>query len=781
MKKPELLAPAGDFEGLDAALAAGCDGVYLGLQAFGARASAKNFDIEQLQKAREICSFFNVKMYATVNTLIKQNEINELLNVLDTVAKVGLDAVIVQDIGVAQIIKNKYPNLALHASTQLAIHSSYGAHFLKNFGFKRVVLARECSLETIKAVVETGIETEVFAHGALCVSMSGQCLLSSFAGGRSGNRGRCAQPCRQGLIYDNKKGMWLSTRDIMLYDNLPSLIEAGVTSLKIEGRLKRPAYVSQVVNQYRKGIDSAVEGRFKPLNSKEKQDIAQLFNRGDFSSAYVANSEDYGIINPFRSNHGGIHIGEVLKTGKKLIEIKITKDVADGDGLQIRTGVNQEKDIDIIYSGKNAEKGSTITAYIRPGTKVKAGMQVFRLTSESQMQNLKSLKRSDVLVSVRAVLLQNKISKIFVKDDFVEFVAEGDVCQSPKTQVLSEDKIKENLFKIADMPIQIDNIDIVSDGVFMPISALNQLRRTAYEGYIAKRIEYFKNDIIVNKYDVKQPNFIYKQREQTYFISNDIEAGRYAQSKGTIFVYEPLDIRQNYINKYLGNLNEQSYVILPTQLNDKNANILMKAIKKANIKNIMLNNIGQLGLDLSNYNIAFGPHIPLLNNIALNAAEQYNPQVISVFSELNFNEFKNIQNKNIPFAIKVYGRERLMILNHCPARTALGLYAGKENCSMCHEGKKESLLNKTLTDRIGEAYPLRAIYNDDYCIVEMYNSKATSLHKNINDFKGMGKIIHCTFETTQQQIDILNAFYTGDFSILSSMETTTGHFDKGVM
>ncbi len=780
MVKPELLAPAGDFEGLNAALAAGCDGVYLGLQAFGARASAKNFDIEDLKKARDICSFFNVKMYATVNTLIKQSELNQLKDVLDTVAEVGLDAVIVQDIGVAQIIKNKYPNLALHASTQLAIHSSYGAKFLKDFGFKRVVLARECSLDTIKAVAATGIETEIFVHGALCVSMSGQCLLSSFAGGRSGNRGRCAQPCRQELIYDNKKAMWLSTRDIMLYDSLPSLIEAGVTSFKIEGRMKRPAYVSQVLSQYKKGIDSALKGAFKPLNNKEKQDIAQLFNRGEFSSAYVANSEDLGIINPERSNHGGIYIGDVLSTGKKLIEISLSKAVADGDGLQIRTGGNQEKDIDIIYSGKSGDKGDVIKAYVRPGTKVSSGMQIFRLTSEEQMQNLKSLKRDDVPLSVKAILLQNKAAKLIVKDDFVEFEAEGDVCQTPKTQALSEDKIKENLLKTADMPIKINDISIVTDGVFMPVSALNNLRRTAYEGYMAKRIAFFTNTINVNNYSPQNPDFIHKQREEIYFISNDIEAGEYAQSKGAIFVYEPLDIREKFIDNYINKLNKASFILLPTQLNDKNANILMQAIYKANLNGLMLDNIGQLGLDISKYNITLGTHVPLINNMALKAIEEYNPKAIGVFPELNFNEFKDIKSKDVPFAIKVYGRERLMILNHCPARTALGLSSGKEKCTMCHEGKKQSLLNKTFTDRKGEVYPLRALYNDDYCVVEMYNSQATSLHKNIDSFKGMGKIIHCTFESTEQQIDIFNAFYNENFNYFD-IKTTQGHFDKGVI
>ncbi|MBO5502560.1 MAG: U32 family peptidase, partial [Clostridia bacterium] len=239
---------------LKAAVDCGANAVYLGYKAFGARASAVNFDAETLSEAVSYAHLYHARIHVTVNTLIKENELEAVREALATIRDCGADAVIVQDLGVAAMVRDEFPELALHASTQMGLSNASDAAFARDFGFTRVVLAREYSLEDIRKVVSAGIETEVFAHGALCSGVSGRCLMSSMAGGRSGNRGRCAQPCRLQLRMGEHKGALLSLRDLCTYEHLPLFVEAGVCSLKVEGRLKSPEYVAVVASVYRKAL-----------------------------------------------------------------------------------------------------------------------------------------------------------------------------------------------------------------------------------------------------------------------------------------------------------------------------------------------------------------------------------------------------------------------------------------------------------------------------------------------------------------------------------------------
>ena len=280
---PELLAPAGDMQCLYAAVEAGADAVYVGGKAFGARAYAKNFDKEELCFAVEYCHLHGVKLYVTVNTLVYDREMRELSDFIADIWESGADAVITADLGVIREIKKRAPELAIHASTQMSVHNTLGADVAFSLGCERVVLARELSYENIKAVTEkSSAETEIFLHGALCVSHSGQCLLSSLVGGRSGNRGECAQPCR--LPYCNKYPLSLS--DLSLADHIPELIESGVSSLKIEGRMKSAEYVFTVTSIYRRLLD---EGR--GASTSEKEALKKIFSRGGFTDGYFVGNK----------------------------------------------------------------------------------------------------------------------------------------------------------------------------------------------------------------------------------------------------------------------------------------------------------------------------------------------------------------------------------------------------------------------------------------------------------------------------------------------------------
>ena len=267
MNKIELLAPAGSMESLIAAINNGADAIYLGGNKFSARAYASNFDNENMMRAVDYAHSYGVKVYVTMNTILKQNEIKDALKYAGYLYEIGVDALIIQDVGLINLIKDVYPKLELHASTQMTIHNGEGALYFKEKGLQRIVLSRELSLDEIRYISkDLGIETEIFVHGALCVCYSGQCLMSSMIGGRSGNRGRCAQPCRmqytlKGEKTGERKGYLLSPKDTCLIDDIEEIIRSGTSSLKVEGRMKKPEYVAGVTSTYRKSIDKVLKNQ----------------------------------------------------------------------------------------------------------------------------------------------------------------------------------------------------------------------------------------------------------------------------------------------------------------------------------------------------------------------------------------------------------------------------------------------------------------------------------------------------------------------------------------
>ena len=337
----ELLAPAGDFDALVAAVQNGADAVYLGAQCLNARAGAGNFDREGLRRAVDYAHERGARVHVTVNTLIKDGEEGQLYDVADEIAYAGADAAIVQDLGAAALLKAVLPSLPLHASTQMAIHNRQGAAFAREAGFDRVVLAREMSYAEIAECAREGIELEAFVHGALCVSCSGQCLFSSLIGGRSGNRGRCAQPCRlpyrlEGAVKGG--GYLLSTKDLMSLDHLAELCESGVTSLKIEGRLKRREYVAEVTRVYREALDLLESyGEYEP-DGDAREALLQIFNRGGFTQGYGPGLIDRGLMSPGKPNHAGFPVGELTAPGK----IRLTRDVLSADTLAFRDKTGEE-------------------------------------------------------------------------------------------------------------------------------------------------------------------------------------------------------------------------------------------------------------------------------------------------------------------------------------------------------------------------------------------------------------------------------------------------------
>jgi|GEM_PF-158861 len=503
MKCPELLSPAGSLTALQAAVGAGADAVYFGGQEFNARRSAANFSLEEIAEAVKLCRLFGVKTNLTLNTMIKDSEWKALMAYVDRVLPLGIDAVIVQDLGVARYIHEHFPEVALHASTQLAIMDAEGAEYLESLGFSRIVLARELSLEDIRKVREaTSAELEVFIHGALCYSYSGRCLISSFHGGRSGNRGTCSQSCR--LQYEvesldsmsnssGKKaaalqdgrlkpqtGYFMNLKDRAVYPLLTELIEAGVDSLKIEGRMKSPAYVAGVTAFYRRRLDDYCQnGSVSEPTDQEVDVLKQLFNRGEFTSGYLKTKA--GMIEKFSPKNQGLEIGRVThsKGNSKIIETRLT--LHAGDELEIRHQ-GQSVPLRLSQSMLMQEK----RAAFMTAKKISVGDKVYRIVDPELMHSLTeaALQLKTLPVQMEIFISPKEAMKLNVKSSGFTVEAEGQTAQPALTEGLTEATVREKLSRTGGTAFHVENpeTDIIihlQDRTFVRISDINVLRRQA--------------------------------------------------------------------------------------------------------------------------------------------------------------------------------------------------------------------------------------------------------------------------------------------------------------
>ena len=477
----EILAPAGSCGSFRAALLAGADAVYVGGPYFGARAYAENFTKEQLLEAVDEAHVHGLRFYLTVNTLVKEQEIPLLCQYLEPLYKNGLDAVIVQDVGVLEVIRTAFPKMDIHASTQMTITGTEGAKFLKECGAVRVVPARELSLEEIRHMKqETGMEIECFVHGALCYSYSGQCLLSSLLGGRSGNRGQCAQPCRLPYSVDGRKGCLLSLKDICTLDLIPELIEAGIDSFKIEGRMKRPEYVAGVASLYRKYVElyrEAGRERFS-VSEKDKEILMDLYNRGGFHTGYYQQRNGRDMISLHRPNHAGVPAVKVLaKKGREISGYALT-DIHKGDVLSFPQQGN--------YTfGKDYEKNSSVKLFSPKGIHLKKDNILYRTKNErllSDIQDMCSRKIQEKVYGFLSLVSGKPARlKVCMGAVSVEACSESLVEKAEKSP-LDEMRVCKQMEKTGNTEFVFEKLEIeLEEGVFLPMQQLNELRRRTLE------------------------------------------------------------------------------------------------------------------------------------------------------------------------------------------------------------------------------------------------------------------------------------------------------------
>lgn len=482
----ELLAPCGNFDCVKAAVNAGADAVYLGGRAFGARAYAANFDHSELEDVCSLCHSFGVKVYVTVNTLYKDEEFAELSAFIDELYVMGVDGLIMQDLGAIRMVRQNWPDLPVHASTQLTANSLADVKELEALGLKTVVLSRELNLKEIRNIAaSTSVRIETFIHGALCVSYSGQCLMSSVLGNRSGNRGKCAQNCR--LKYELRQGITvlaeghlLSTKDICTLPLLPELVKSGVASLKIEGRMKSPEYVAGVTGIYRKYLDLIESAQPYVIDPKDIENLNQLFNRGAFSEGYLRTHSGLDMMCPVHPKHWGVPAGKVLSYDRKkqTALIRFEKSMTAGDGIEIRT---DEEEGTGCYLNKACDAHQKVIVPVHGN--VREGQAVYRTYDKRLMDMLKPRYETvtrKVPMEMSVVLHRGSPSELMVSAGGKSVTVCGAVPEPAQSQPLTAENVAAQIGKLGNTIYHAGSIHTdVENGLYLNKSELNTLKNNA--------------------------------------------------------------------------------------------------------------------------------------------------------------------------------------------------------------------------------------------------------------------------------------------------------------
>ena len=614
IKKIELLSPVGDERGLKAAVNSGANGVYFGAKSFNAREyAAENFDDKAIENAIKFAKLRNVKVYITVNTLVYNDEIDKVISLIKNLTDMGADAIIVQDLGIIDIVRNNL-NIPMHASTQMSCNNTYSVKLLEKLGIERIVLARETSIENIKEIRKnTNIDLETFIHGALCVSFSGQCAYSYLHGGRSANRGACAQACR--MEYSGGKTDYpLSAKDLMTIDIIPNLIESGINSFKIEGRAKRSEYVAITTSIYRKAIDFALQNK-KIETEKYKESLIKIFNRGGFSEGYYYNSKD--IFENYKPNHNGEFIGKITDYKKNKIYIKANKELNVYDGLSFGESGKIGMQISDLYKDnirvKNGKGNLSFSAVLK---NINVGDKVYRTTDKSQMDEANIIIESDNfkhLLNLNCIIDYDKKIKFKINSNYneklnIEYISDYLVEKAKNSETKESDIIKA-LSKTGGTVFKFENINIIInfEKPFIPVKVLNEARRSIINSLEKiliqnRKIDYDKNIKNIFKEKIEYPNTNLKVA-----IISDINHKVKYYDKIILFP----KIYDTNIKKFF-NEGLIDGIILPHITFDKDIELIKNIVSKDMI--VICNNLGQIEALLGKCIIWAGIGMNTINN-----------------------------------------------------------------------------------------------------------------------------------------------------------------------
>ena len=634
MFKTELLAPAGNMETLKAAVQNGADAVYIGGKMYGARAFANNFTLDEIKKALKYCHLYGVKLYVTANTVVFENEIEDFLNYMKYLYEINIDAVIMQDLGMINLVKKLIPDLEIHASTQINAHNDESLSFLKKLGVKRAVLAREMSLNEIKNL-KCDIEKEIFIHGALCVSYSGQCLFSSLNGGRSGNRGECSQPCR--LPYENNKtkNYYLSTKELCSINHIKEILDLKINSLKIEGRMKSPTYVGYVTRIYRKLIDEYYKGLNPKITPIELYNLTTLFNR-NFTDGYLFEDNIYNIKTP---NHLGSHLGKVIKIIKDKIFVKLDEDLYQEDGIRFCTS-NKGMIINKLYNEKgllvnHINKGNI--AILDNKINLKEKDNVNKTISKNLIKLIENTPQKKIPISFKVFAKALNKLTLTVNDNINTITIKSIKLDKALNKPTTKEEIETKLNKLGNTPFCLKKCEITLDNAFIPMKILNELRREIIDKLILKRTEKenkinfkYEKHLINEKNDI--PSFLVRNEKQLKMVLN----------KGRIYTED--------FNLYKKYKNSNVFYKLPR---------IMNKYPDFKNENLLVSEIGSIyKYSKNNYVIADYP-LNITNSETVNFLHNIGVKISTISPEVkNF----ELEKYSYPTEKIVYGKPDLMIL-----------------------------------------------------------------------------------------------------------------------
>ena len=758
MKKIELLSPVGNMDCMRAAVQNGADAVYFG-SGFSARAFASNFDGDDLKCAIEYAKLRGVHTHLTLNTLIKNDEFENAFSVAKMAYNYGIDAIIVQDLGLANLLINSFPKISIHASTQLTAHNLDGVLALQDMGFKRVVLSRELTLEEIECITKnSNVEIETFIHGALCISYSGQCLFSSMVGGRSGNRGKCAQPCRLPFsLIDEKNnkldsGYLLSTRDLCGLDFIPNLIKAGVSSLKIEGRMKSPEYVATVTRIYRKYIDLAYSNEPYVVEDSDRKLLALAFNRGGFSNGHFSKDYNKSLVFKEKQNNCGLFLGTIVNynTKKGLITFKCAENLHIGDSIATQNEQGSYKISELILKNTNIKEskcGDVVTICRMKGN-IKVGDKLYKIsdsiiTSEIRNTFSENSENRKIQLICNSKFALNKPIELNIRSNSNVDVYENlniniisDKCpEQAKNSGLSKENIIKQFSKTNNTPYEFCEFNIeLEDNLFLPNSVLNELKREI----LSKVKDFAISNISRNFKNNDLPSRISSSPEMSTstlkiaLLLNNLNLENYDNLRKIDKLYIPL---KYFINKsYSDNIKSLStkanlYVYLPTVMrNNYNklfANNLENIITNFDIHGFVVSNISGLSI-LKKLSEKYNKNFEFVSNYTLNVYNFHSAYelqkrgitTVTLSPELDKEGLISLCNSTLNSELIVYGNLPLMNINYCLFGTSNKCYS---NCKHTCNSNNKYYLN----DRMNINF--RVIPDNIDTITTIYNSKITSI------------------------------------------------------
>ena len=756
----ELLSPVGDFDCLKAAVQNGANAVYFGGQLFNARYSAKNFDKDGIRDAVNYAKSRNVKINFTLNILLKNNEFDDAIDVVKYIYELGVDAVIVDDLGFAKYIIDNFPGMEVHGSTQMTIHNLDGAIALKNLGYTRVVLARESTLSDIDYICRNAnIDIEAFVHGALCISYSGQCLFSSAIGGRSGNRGRCAQPCRMyynmletsdNVSYKNiGKGFLISPRDLCGLDFIPDLIKAGVKSFKLEGRMKTPEYVATVTRIYRKYIDLALSDNEYVVDKNDLHDLMLAFNRGGFSKGFLGGDDNHDYVFEEKPSNQGLYIGNISKIDKKngLISLKTNEPLDIGDTFLVQQEDHKYTISEILKNGshvKSAAIGDLVTIGRVKG-KLELGDKIFKINSSVISKEIKEFNSHEhvkipLVANFKALIGKPIELEVASLDEpgntYFGLSASSSSEIKPIEAIsnpISKERLIEQLNKTTDTNFEFKQINIeMDDNIYIPkISSINALRRDALNALYQKGIDNFTKILPSKLHSTKLVHQHVFPSIRTYSvllnsINNSMD---YSSLKNVDRVYIPLKffIKKEFESKLLEiSQFTDCYIDIPTIVRDNFRNVFYnnfdEKVNKFNIKGIVISNLSGIEFMMKyvgKLDIVSKYTLNIYNNHTIDELKKVGVNRVTVSPELDTDNLIDLcNNSSLPTEFLVYGKLPVMHIQYCPLGKSNKCYP---TCSM----KCKTFNRFYLEDKLG--YKFEFVPDNMQTITKIYNSKINSI------------------------------------------------------